>query len=561
MATRIYKTPFAATGDKETLATADQPDGKVSLQAGWTPDYELPNDNANYRPVGRAEMNGIFGEVTEGLGDMQLNGFATWQAIDGGWPNGALVTHGGLKYQSTTASNATTPGAVGGNWEPVLTTVGTLPVASTSVVGIVELATNAETQAGADAGRAVTPAGLQSKVQSGITDATSGRLLVVGAFGWGGSTPSLGTLGYPADFNQIDVRTENVAVAGNMVNGPAGAGTFSYTGIVKNTMRGGTTGVTFIQELNSLPSAPNANGNWIRYGTGGTTGARTWTEWEQVYTSRTIPAASTSVPGISRIATVAEAQAGTNDAAVLSPAKLAAVTATETRRGVAALATTAQAGAGTDDASVMTPKKTAEAIARLGPHTVQALTGSGTFTVPAGTFFLDVEMWGGGGGGGGVGTAGSIAAGGGGAGEYVRFVLPVNPGGSIAYAVGAAGSAGGAGGAGGNGGSTIFGSYSAMGGSGGSPNGTGNGGAGGTGGAGAVSIRSSGNYGGAGGTAYGNGAMGGMGGGAAFGGAGGSNGPGATGGGGFPGGGGAGRGTSSTGSGSPGSTGLIILHY
>lgn len=116
MATRIYKTPFAATGDKEVLATADQPDGKVSLQAGWTPDYELPNDNANYRPVGRAEMNGILSEVTEGLGEVQLNGFAKWQSIDGGWPLGAQVNHGGVVYRSLIGSNLTEPGTVGANW-------------------------------------------------------------------------------------------------------------------------------------------------------------------------------------------------------------------------------------------------------------------------------------------------------------------------------------------------------------------------------------------------------------------------------------------------------------
>ncbi|WMD23291.1 hypothetical protein RAS12_13250 [Achromobacter seleniivolatilans] len=119
MATRIYKTPFAATGDKESLATADQPDGKVSLQSGWTTDYELPNDNANYRPIGRAEMNGIIGEVTEGLGDIQLNGFATWQAIDGGWPLGAQVASGGAVYRSDIDNNTTTPGAVGANWTPM----------------------------------------------------------------------------------------------------------------------------------------------------------------------------------------------------------------------------------------------------------------------------------------------------------------------------------------------------------------------------------------------------------------------------------------------------------
>ncbi|WP_159069320.1 hypothetical protein [Achromobacter xylosoxidans] len=117
MATRIYKTPFAATGDKEVLATADQPDGKVSLQAGWTPDYELPNDNANYRPVGRAEMNGILSEVTEGLGDVQLNGFAKWQAIDGGWPLYAMVVHAGVVYSSTEVANTTEPGTAGAKWD------------------------------------------------------------------------------------------------------------------------------------------------------------------------------------------------------------------------------------------------------------------------------------------------------------------------------------------------------------------------------------------------------------------------------------------------------------
>ena len=119
MATRIYKTPFAATGDKEALATADQPDGKVSLQAGWTPDYELPNDDPNYRPVGRAEMNGVLSEITEGLGEMQLRGFALWQLLDGGWPVGAHVMMGETVYRSDIDNNTTMPGAVGANWTPV----------------------------------------------------------------------------------------------------------------------------------------------------------------------------------------------------------------------------------------------------------------------------------------------------------------------------------------------------------------------------------------------------------------------------------------------------------
>lgn len=116
MATRIYKTPFAATGDKEQLATADQPDGKVSLQAGWTPDYELPNDNPAYRPVGRAEMNGILSEITAGLGEIQLRGFALWQAIDGGWPKGSHVMVGDTVYRSNVDNNIADPVAGGPEW-------------------------------------------------------------------------------------------------------------------------------------------------------------------------------------------------------------------------------------------------------------------------------------------------------------------------------------------------------------------------------------------------------------------------------------------------------------
>lgn len=117
MATRIYKTPFAATGDKEALATADQPDGKVSLQAGWTPDYELANDNPNYRPVGRGEMNGVLYEVTAALGELQTSGFALWQSIDGGWPLDAIVKHSGVIYRSTEDANISVPGDPGATWE------------------------------------------------------------------------------------------------------------------------------------------------------------------------------------------------------------------------------------------------------------------------------------------------------------------------------------------------------------------------------------------------------------------------------------------------------------
>jgi hypothetical protein len=95
------------------------------------------------------------------------------------------------------------------------------------------------------------------------------------------------------------------------------------------------------------------------------------------------------------------------------------------------------------------------------------LSGSGTFTVPAGVFWLFVRGIGGGGGGGGGGGNSSLSqptmGGGGGGGALAgEEYLAVTPGSVLSYSVGAGGS-GGAGGAalspgatGGNGGNSTF---------------------------------------------------------------------------------------------------------
>ncbi|MGW9067006.1 glycine-rich domain-containing protein [Achromobacter animicus] len=423
MATRIYKTPFAATGDKEALATADQPDGKVSLQAGWTPDYELPNSDPNYRPVGRAEMNGVLGEITEGLGDMQLNGFATWQAVVGGWPIGALVSHGGLKYQSTTGSNTSTPGVGGSNWERVVTTVGTLPVASSSAAGIVELATNAETQAGTDAGRAVTPAGLQSRVQDSTTDGTTNRLLTVGAFGLGGTIPPYTGYGWPADFNQMDTRTGWATIGGSAVNGPSGAGSFGYNGFVLVENRGTSGNLGVRQKFVRWVPSGSQPAEYVRYGTGAP-GSRTWTAWEEVITSRTIPAASDTVAGIVELATTAETTTGTDATRAVTPGALAA----------------------------QFP---------IRGHQIYNTAGSYTWSVPSGVTRVRVIVSGGGGGGGGaVGNPGKGAVGGGGGGGATSVKLVNLAGaGTVSVTVGAGGAGGIANNAGVAGAASSFGAF------------------------------------------------------------------------------------------------------
>lgn len=67
------------------------------------------------------------------------------------------------------------------------------------------------------------------------------------------------------------------------------------------------------------------------------------------------PQATETVKGVAELATTSEAQAGTDDERILTPAKLQAVTATTTRKGVIELATDAEVQAGSDTTRAVTP--------------------------------------------------------------------------------------------------------------------------------------------------------------------------------------------------------------
>jgi hypothetical protein len=79
------------------------------------------------------------------------------------------------------------------------------------------------------------------------------------------------------------------------------------------------------------------------------------TDWIVLESNR--DQATTTILGVVRLATTAEAQALTNAVAALTPALLAQVTATETRTGIAEIATDAELTAGTDDLRIVTPLK------------------------------------------------------------------------------------------------------------------------------------------------------------------------------------------------------------
>jgi hypothetical protein len=142
-------------------------------------------------------------------------------------------------------------------------------------------------------------------------------------------------------------------------------------------------------------------------------------------------------------------------------------------------ATQAQAEAGTNDTAYMTPLKTKQAIDALAPlggfSNIQVFTASGTFTVPAGITKVKATVVGGGGNGG-LGS-GSGATGGGGGGTAIG-IFTVSPSSSHAVTVGGAG------------GTSSFGSLcSATGGASGVTGSTNAGGLGGIGTGGQINIR------------------------------------------------------------------------
>jgi hypothetical protein len=134
-------------------------------------------------------------------------------------------------------------------------------------------------------------------------------------------------------------------------------------------------------------------------------------------------------------------------------------------------ASQAEAEAGTDNAHVMTPLRTAQAIAALvsgNLNNISVRTTTGSFTVPGGVTELFVLASGGGGGGGQGQTirSGSTPGGNGGVGGFAASKLTVTPGGSISYTIGAGG-AGSNSGTGSAGGTTTVDTISCTGGGGG----------------------------------------------------------------------------------------------
>lgn len=159
-----FVTPFATSGDKTAVPNALQPDGTVSYAQGFGPDYELDKlvDPVNAKDVPRNQTNQLYFDLTDAVGEVQKLGAAIWSSELAPYGLNTRVYYSTKLWRSNTAGNSGEPG-VAATWDDVSDT--SIP-ASTTVKGIVELATDAETISGASATLAVVPAGLLAEQKS-----------------------------------------------------------------------------------------------------------------------------------------------------------------------------------------------------------------------------------------------------------------------------------------------------------------------------------------------------------------------------------------------------------
>lgn len=124
MLNQFFRTPFASAGDKTAVPEATQPDGSVSYNQGWSPDYELPYSNASSKDIPRDKSNQLAFAITKALQEYQTNGVPDWidPTQNGGvnfpYPLGARVRYiDGLIYISAKAANSSLP-SVAADWFP-----------------------------------------------------------------------------------------------------------------------------------------------------------------------------------------------------------------------------------------------------------------------------------------------------------------------------------------------------------------------------------------------------------------------------------------------------------
>ena len=106
---------FASSGTRATVPDGVQSGGSVSYTQGYGVNYTLANTNPNYLAVEETKMNQLFYDITSAIQYFQQGNAAAFitTTMNGGvpytYPQYAIVSYGGVTYQSNQAGNADTP--------------------------------------------------------------------------------------------------------------------------------------------------------------------------------------------------------------------------------------------------------------------------------------------------------------------------------------------------------------------------------------------------------------------------------------------------------------------
>lgn len=357
---KIFKVPFAATGDKTVVPIPTQPDGSVSWTQGYGFDYQRKLDGSDplAKPFPRNQHNQILNDITTALGEIQVNGFALWSADGAPYPVNATVRHNGVNYVSRIDNNSVTP-ADGASWR----IQGDIPLSTESVAGLVKLSTFAEVADSTNNTVAVSPQKLStwffskkaSEGVQGIAAIATQADVNTGTDDLKFVTPKKLSARLTAAI--VDASTTVKGIIRIATGTEAGAGTDTTVAITPSTLssffysRTASEGAPGISAVATQAEA-NAGADDSKFITAKKLAARI---------SASLVAATTSMAGIIRIATSAEAGQGTNTTASITPKLLSdfffSKTASEGAAGISAIATQAEVTAITDDTKFVTPKK------------------------------------------------------------------------------------------------------------------------------------------------------------------------------------------------------------
>ncbi|MFN6754004.1 gp53-like domain-containing protein [Proteus mirabilis] len=108
--TKIFKIPFATQGDKTVVPVEIQTDGSVSYTQGYGYDYERDQvTDPAAKDIEREKMNSLFHDITESIGEMQLQGFAKWSEAGKPYAIRSVVYHNNKVWQSKIENNNIEP--------------------------------------------------------------------------------------------------------------------------------------------------------------------------------------------------------------------------------------------------------------------------------------------------------------------------------------------------------------------------------------------------------------------------------------------------------------------